>query len=162
MKESPVVSPLTPSPMEPSNCLSLPLIFLPSIFNLRNVLSSKSPLSMCPIHFPCLFLIVRILLQSYVLSNWCSPFFFISTLTADLPCFLQSSCGHTEISMSWFIFLQPSYPSPDPLLSLWQDLQCRYQIQSRSQLLRRPVGVNFCSPSRSEKCKNLDQPENSN
>ena len=66
-----------------------PLVFFLVIFTLITVLSSESPVSMCLIHFLCIFLLCVLglfLLQSlpafyllYVLSNWFSPFFSMST-----------------------------------------------------------------------------------
>ena len=61
-----------PSPVEPSNWLGLPLVFFPSILPLITVLISESLLSICPIHFLCLFLIVRILLHSLPAPNFLS------------------------------------------------------------------------------------------
>src|SRR6218665_3251323 len=78
MKESPVAGPLAhtpnPSPLEPSNCLGLPLFLLFSfspLFPSITVFSSESPLSICPIHFLCLFLIlyIRVLSSSILASS---------------------------------------------------------------------------------------------
>ena len=50
------------------------LVFFPSIFHWIAVLSSRTPLSLCPIHFLCLFLIVS---QSYFISNIVSTSLFV-------------------------------------------------------------------------------------
>src|SRR6218665_1316389 len=71
-------------------CLGLPLAFFPSIFHSITVISSESTLSVCLIHFLCLFPIVCSFFSNY------RQHFFICYMFCPADLLHPSSCPLIE------------------------------------------------------------------